>query len=47
VIEFIPRTASIMDLAGIIKWNGPPVSIEEMDDAIAEYMAKEDRRTRE
>ena len=36
VVEFIPLTASIMDLAGIITWNGPPVSIEEMDDAIGD-----------
>jgi len=47
IVEFIPLTASIMDLAGIIPWDGPPVSIEEMDDAIAEYMSEEDRRSRE
>jgi AbrB family looped-hinge helix DNA binding protein len=47
VVEFIPLTGSVMDLAGIIKWSGPPVSIEEMDDAIGEYLAEEDRRSRE
>jgi antitoxin PrlF len=36
IVEFIPLTASVMDLAGIIPWDGPPVSIEEMDDAIAD-----------
>ena len=36
VVVFIPLTASIMDLEGIIPWNGPPVSIEEMDDAIGD-----------
>ncbi len=30
------KTGSIRDLAGILKWDGPPVSIEEMDEAIAE-----------
>ncbi|HEX7835110.1 MAG TPA: AbrB/MazE/SpoVT family DNA-binding domain-containing protein [Pseudolysinimonas sp.] len=47
VVEFIPLTGSVMDLAGIITWSGPPVSIEEMDDAIGEYLAEEDRRSRE
>ena len=47
VVEFIPLTASIMDLAGIVPWDGPPVSIEEMDNAIGDYLADEDRRIRE
>ncbi len=46
-VEFIPLTASIMDLAGIVPWDGPPVSIEEMDDAIGDYLGEEDRRIRE
>lgn len=34
VVEFIPRTGSIMELAGIVKWDGPPVTLEQMDEAI-------------
>ena len=37
---FIPLTASVMDLAGFIKWDGPPVTLEEMDAAIAEGAAE-------
>ncbi len=44
---FIPLTGSIMDLKGILKWDGPTFTIEEMDDAIAEHLAEEDRRSRE
>jgi AbrB family looped-hinge helix DNA binding protein len=47
VVEFIPLTASIMDLAGVLKWDGPVFTIEEMDDAIGEYLGDEDRRSRE
>ncbi|HOY83535.1 MAG TPA: AbrB/MazE/SpoVT family DNA-binding domain-containing protein [Rhodoglobus sp.] len=38
--DFIPLTASVMDLAGFIKWDGPPVTLEEMDAAIAEGAAE-------
>jgi AbrB family looped-hinge helix DNA binding protein len=47
VVEFIPRTASIMDLEGALKWDGPAFSIEETDAAIGEYLGEEDRRSRE
>jgi len=47
VIEFIPLTASIMDLKGILKWDGPAFTIEQMDEAIGEYLGEEDRRSRE
>jgi AbrB family looped-hinge helix DNA binding protein len=30
-----PKTGSIMNLRGIIKWTGKPVSIEEMNETIA------------
>jgi len=33
--EFLPAKRSIKSLAGIIKWTGKPVSIEEMNEAIA------------
>ena len=29
--DFIPLTGSVMDLAGFIKWDGPPVTLEEME----------------
>lgn len=35
-VDLVPLTASIMDLAGIVPWDGPPVSIEEMDEAVQE-----------
>jgi AbrB family looped-hinge helix DNA binding protein len=35
-ILFIPRTGLLKDLAGIVKWDGPPVTVEEMDEAITE-----------
>ena len=31
-----PRTGDIRALRGIVKYNGPPVSIEEMNEAIGE-----------
>jgi len=35
--EFVPRrkTRSIMELSGVIQWDGPPVTIEEMNETIA------------
>lgn len=33
------RTGSIMDLEGIIHWDGPPVTIEEMNETIAKGWA--------
>jgi AbrB family looped-hinge helix DNA binding protein len=30
------KRGSLKDLAGILKYDGPPISIEEMDEAIAE-----------
>lgn len=38
--DFIPLTGSVRDIAGYIKWDGPPVSLEEMDEAIAEAAAE-------
>jgi antitoxin PrlF len=29
------KTGSVRDLRGMLKWHGPPVSIEDMDDGIA------------
>ena len=41
--EFIlkPKTGSIMDMYGIGKWDGPPVTIEEMNETIAKGWAGE------
>ena len=47
VVEFIPRTASIMDLAGALKWDGPAFTLEETDEAVGEYLGEQDRRSRE
>ncbi len=40
-----PATRSILDLAGIVKWKGPPVSIDEMDEAIGRALAERFRRS--
>ncbi len=41
-LEFTPvgRVRSVNDLAGIIPYDGPPVSLEEIDEAIADGAAK-------
>jgi len=38
--EFHPLTRSVMDLAGMLKWDGPTVTLDEMDDAIAAAAAE-------
>lgn len=38
------KTGSIMDLKGIFKWTGPPITIEEMDEAVGQYLAEDDAR---
>ncbi len=38
--EFLAATGSVRDIRGMFEWSGPPVSIEEMDDAIAESAAE-------
>ena len=38
------KTRSIMDLEGIFKWNGPPITIKEMDEAVGQYLAEDDAR---
>jgi AbrB family looped-hinge helix DNA binding protein len=41
--EFVlkPKTGSIMNLKGIIKWTGKPVTIQEMNETIAKGWAGE------
>jgi antitoxin PrlF len=38
---FKPKTGSIMDMEGILKWTGKPVTIEEMNETIAKGWAGE------
>jgi AbrB family looped-hinge helix DNA binding protein len=38
------KTGSIMDLKGIFKRTGPPLTIEEMDEAVGKYLAEDDAR---
>jgi AbrB family looped-hinge helix DNA binding protein len=45
-IAFVARTRSITELAGILKSDGPPLTIEQMDEAIGDYMAEQDRLSR-
>lgn len=40
-------TRPVTDLKGILKYDGPPVSIEEMDEAIAEACVERDCRSQE
>ncbi len=40
VYELIPVTRSVKELKGVFKWSGPPVTLEEMDEAIAEGAAE-------
>lgn len=35
-----PKTRDIRELRGILKYDGPPVTLEEMDEAIAEGAAR-------
>ncbi|MEO5535659.1 MAG: AbrB/MazE/SpoVT family DNA-binding domain-containing protein [Pseudolysinimonas sp.] len=46
IYDFIPATGSIMDLAGVLKDAMPPMTLEEMDAAIAEHLTAEDARSR-
>lgn len=39
-VEMIPRRGSVGALKGIVKWSGRPVTLAEMDDAIAKEAVK-------
>lgn len=39
VVELTPRTRDLLSLAGMLKWDGPPVSVEEMDETIGALLA--------
>lgn len=34
--EFVAVTGSISALSGLLPWNGPPVTVEQMNEAIAD-----------
>ena len=40
-VVFRPKTGSIMDLQGCVKWTGKPVTIEEMNETIRKGWAGE------
>ena len=41
VYSFRPKTGSIMNLRGMFKWTGKPVTLEEMDQAIASHILED------
>ena len=45
VVRLRPMTRDIRSLRGILKWEGPPVSLEDMDRAIEEAVAERYRRS--
>jgi len=45
--DFVPATGSILDLYGVLKDDAaPPMTLDQMDQAIADQLAEEDARTR-
>ncbi len=38
------KTGSVMDLFGSLKYDGPPVTIEQMKEAVGDHLAEEDER---
>jgi bifunctional DNA-binding transcriptional regulator/antitoxin component of YhaV-PrlF toxin-antitoxin module len=46
VVEFVPATRSIRELAGALKDDGPPMTLAEMDEATAAHVIEEDERSR-
>jgi AbrB family looped-hinge helix DNA binding protein len=47
VLQVVPRSGSIMDLQGIVPWEGPAFTVEQMDEGIAQHVAEQDRLSRE
>ncbi len=42
--EMTRKTGSIMDLKGLSNYDGPPVTVEQMNRDIAQYLADDDER---
>lgn len=42
--DFRRKTGSIMDLGGILHRDGPPTTIEQMNQAVGDHLAEEDER---
>lgn len=42
--EIYPKTGSIMELAGMFAHDGPPVTVDEMNEAIAEHLGEKHGR---
>ena len=38
--SFVPLTRSVTELKGMFRWDGPPITIEQMNEAIAEAAAE-------
>ena len=43
-IEIRRKTGTLAELRGILKYSGPPVSIEDMNRGIGEHLAADDKR---
>ncbi|MGA2252376.1 AbrB/MazE/SpoVT family DNA-binding domain-containing protein [Terracidiphilus sp.] len=41
----VRRTSTLADLAGRVPWSGSPVPVEEMKNAIGEYLSAQDDKT--
>lgn len=44
--ELRVKTGSVRDLVGLVHYDGPPQTVEEMDDGIAAAVADRDQRSR-
>ncbi len=42
---FRPKTGSIMEMRGCLAYDGPPITIEDMDQAILDHAAELDKAT--
>jgi antitoxin PrlF len=40
------KVGSILDLEGCVPYSGPPIAVEQMDEAVAKYVADGDEATR-
>jgi antitoxin PrlF len=45
IVRLRPVTRSIMELMGILKWDGPPVSVEQMNESIRQAVVERYKRS--